>query len=152
MNEREGAVNQDLQVLGDAYRLGQIAAAEYRMRRRNVLATLRRSDTITARKVPKAASTETVRNSRPGVRMPSSGAAAMPGAMTMSPPSATARNTAWRHWLLFAVGVALVAALIAMLLASPDGAGDRAAVDATSTATTVATVLPANPVAVRAVQ
>ncbi len=151
MNEREGAVNQDLQVLGDAYRLGQIAAAEYRMRRRNVLATLRRSDTITARKAPKAASIETVRTSRPSARTPSGAVAAMPGSMTMPPPSATARNTAWRYWLLFAIGVALVAALIAMLLASPDGAGDRAAFDAAS-ATTVASTLPSNPAAVRAVQ
>lgn len=41
MNERERAANNDLQILGDAYRLGQIPRDEYRARRRHVFAGLR---------------------------------------------------------------------------------------------------------------
>jgi len=41
MNERERAANNDLQILGDAYRLGQIPRDEYRARRRRVFAGLR---------------------------------------------------------------------------------------------------------------
>lgn len=38
MNHREQAINQDLQILADAYRLGHIQRPEYRARRRHVLA------------------------------------------------------------------------------------------------------------------
>ncbi|WP_439641024.1 hypothetical protein [Nevskia sp.] len=38
MNHREQAINQDLQILADAYRLGHIQRPEYRARRRQVLA------------------------------------------------------------------------------------------------------------------
>jgi hypothetical protein len=51
MNERERIVNRDLQVLDDAHYSGRIARAEYRARRRNVLAALRDSHGITARNV-----------------------------------------------------------------------------------------------------
>ncbi|SEI41348.1 hypothetical protein [Frateuria terrea] len=52
MNERERIVNRDLQVLDEAHYGGRIARAEYRARRRNVLAALRDSHGITARQVP----------------------------------------------------------------------------------------------------
>jgi hypothetical protein len=51
MNERERIVNRDLQVLDEAHYSGRIARAEYRARRRNVLAALRDSHGITARNV-----------------------------------------------------------------------------------------------------
>ena len=50
MNERERIVNRDLEVLDEAHYGGRIARAEYRARRRNVLAALRDSHGITARK------------------------------------------------------------------------------------------------------
>jgi hypothetical protein len=52
MNERERIVNRDLNLLDEAHYGGRIARAEYRARRRNVLAALRDSHGITARKVP----------------------------------------------------------------------------------------------------
>ncbi|UGB39162.1 hypothetical protein [Frateuria soli] len=57
MNERERIVNRDLNLLDEAHYGGRIARAEYRARRRNVLAALRDSHGITARK----ALTRTVR-------------------------------------------------------------------------------------------
>ena len=50
MNERERIVNRDLNLLDEAHYGGRIARAEYRARRRNVLAALRDSHGITARK------------------------------------------------------------------------------------------------------
>jgi hypothetical protein len=50
MNEREQIVNRDLSLLDEAHYGGRIARAEYRARRRNVLAALRDSHGITARK------------------------------------------------------------------------------------------------------
>ena len=49
MNEREAIVNRDLGLLDEAHYGGRIARAEYRARRRNVLAALRDSHGITAR-------------------------------------------------------------------------------------------------------
>ena len=49
MNERERIVNRDLGLLDEAHYGGRIARAEYRARRRNVLAALRDSHGITAR-------------------------------------------------------------------------------------------------------
>lgn len=51
MNERERIVNRDLNLLDEAHYGGRIARAEYRARRRNVLAALRDSHGITARNV-----------------------------------------------------------------------------------------------------
>ena len=50
MNERERIVNRDLNLLDEAHYGGRIARAEYRARRRNVLAALRDSHGVTARK------------------------------------------------------------------------------------------------------
>ncbi|MCX7061268.1 MAG: hypothetical protein NTZ11_10295 [Gammaproteobacteria bacterium] len=52
MNERERAANNDLQILGDAYRLGQIPRDEYRARRRHVFAGLRGDSVSNASRSP----------------------------------------------------------------------------------------------------
>lgn len=52
MNERERAANNDLQMLGDAYRLGQIPRDEYRARRRHVFAGLRGNPASNASRSP----------------------------------------------------------------------------------------------------
>ena len=60
MTERERAINKDLHVLDEAYRLGRITRVEYRARRRRVLQSLYDSNgVVTARKtlVPGGATT-----------------------------------------------------------------------------------------------
>lgn len=128
MNDRERAVNQDLQILGDAYRLGQIQREEYRARRRHVLAGLRSSNDVdTTRKPLKGSNSETVRAQVPlaGSRTisgPLSPAAAADRARPAMPASSAAapRSVAWKYWLLFGIGLLVVAVAVALLLKSPD--------------------------------
>lgn len=126
MNDRERAVNQDLQILGDAYRLGQIQREEYRARRRHVLAGLRSSNDVdTTRKPLKGSSSETIRSPLTATRTisgPLSPAAAAERARPSMPSAAApaARSVAWKYWLLFGIGLLVVAVAVALLLKSPD--------------------------------
>ncbi len=112
MNDRLRAVNQDLQILGDAYRLGQIQRDEYRARRRHVLAALRSGgDADTTRK-----------------SLPAGPAAARPRApQSSSPPAAAptrpaAPSIAWKYWALFGIGMLVVAGALVWLLKAPEDA------------------------------
>ncbi|WP_293371309.1 hypothetical protein [Nevskia sp.] len=109
MSDRLHAVNQDLQILGDAYRLGQIQRDEYRARRRHVLAALRSGgDADTTRKsLPMAQS-----GPRRTAPLPTTAAATKPAA----PPVAR------KYWLLFGIGVLGLAAVLAWLLKAPEDA------------------------------
>eukprot|EP00611_Tribonema_gayanum_P032693 TRINITY_DN9880_c0_g1_i2.p1 TRINITY_DN9880_c0_g1~~TRINITY_DN9880_c0_g1_i2.p1 ORF type:complete len:234 (-),score=45.96 TRINITY_DN9880_c0_g1_i2:459-1160(-) len=127
MNDRERAVNQDLQILGDAYRLGQIQREEYRARRRHVLAGLRSSNDVdTTRKPLKGSNSETVRAHVPlsgsrtisGPLSPAAAAERARPAMASAAPAA--RSVAWKYWLLFGIGLLVVAVAVALLLKSPD--------------------------------
>jgi|GEM_PF-597206 len=84
MSQGEQAVNDDLRALGDAYRLGQIARAEYRSRRRHLLSSAIVSDVETARN-PIAASPQAAAQSRPGRAAPQTAAG------PVSAPRATIR-------------------------------------------------------------
>ena len=133
MNDRERAVNQDLQILGDAYRLGQIQREEYRARRRHVLAGLRASDDVdTTRKPIKGAAADAARapvttaghRGISGPLSPSAAAdrarlSAASGAADAAAPAARA-GVAWKYWLLFGAGLLAVAVAVALLLKSPD--------------------------------
>lgn len=124
MNDRERAVNQDLQILGDAYRLGQIQREEYRARRRHVLSGLRSSNDVdTTRKPLKGANPETARSQLPqsGGRAGTASAAAERSPASSSAQAAPAASgVAWKYWLLFGIGLLVVAAAVALLLKSPD--------------------------------
>jgi hypothetical protein len=126
MNDRERAVNQDLQILGDAYRLDQIRRDEYRVRRRHVLAGLRASqDADTTRKPVKATASDAARHRDPGATQRSiSGPLSPSAAANRAAPEAAAvpsrSGVAWKYWLLFGVGLLIVAAAVALLLKSPD--------------------------------
>lgn len=133
MNDRERAVNQDLQILGDAYRLGQIQREEYRARRRHVLAGLRASNDVdTTRKPIKAAAADAARApvttaGHRGISGPLSPSAAAERAAASGAPAATGvaapvarASVAWKYWLLFGAGLLAVAVAVALLLKSPD--------------------------------
>jgi len=106
MNERERIVNRDLQVLDEAHYGGRIARAEYRARRRNVLAALRDSHGITARQVtlraPDRASAEPA--SRDDVLPALLGRGGLPSRMLL---------------VVFAAGALVCALLLGLLLFAP---------------------------------
>jgi len=106
MNERERAVNQDLQTLGDAYRLGQIRRDDYRARRRRVLASLKVVEGDTTRQPPRAG--------RAGGEREAGGGKALPG---MRP--------VWKYGLLLAVALSLLVVLLYLRL----GEGSRSAAE-----------------------
>lgn len=125
MNDRQRAVNQDLQTLGDAYRLGQIQRDEYRLRRRHVLAGLRAGDDAdTTRKPIRSGSGDAARvrasAASPQAAAYSPAAAAAHRATGTAPAPVAASGVAWRYWLLFGLGLLLAAAALAMLVRAPD--------------------------------
>lgn len=120
MNERERAVNQDLQTLGDAYRLGQIRRDDYRARRRRVLASLKVVEGDTTR--------QPLRAGRAGdEREPSSGKV-QPG-----------MNPVWKYGLLLVVGLSLLVVLLYLRL----GDGSRSAVEPEAVSMAAPAVTPA---------
>lgn len=121
MNERERAVNQDLQTLGDAYRLGQIRRDDYRARRRRVLASLKVVEGDTTR--------QPLRAGRAGGEREPGGGMARPG---MSP--------VWKVGLLLVVGLSLLVVLLYLRLG--DGSRSAAEPEAVSTAAPSATTVP----------
>ncbi|MBA4285313.1 MAG: hypothetical protein C0434_07245 [Xanthomonadaceae bacterium] len=112
MNDRERSVNRDLQILGDAYRLGQIQREEYRARRRHVLATLTAGGDPDSTRRPMAGSpVETIRAPRPpageaGVQLPTPAASG----------AETSPRTSRKYGLLLVIGLLLAAAAIALAL------------------------------------
>jgi len=116
MNERERAANNDLQILGDAYRLGQIPRDEYRARRRHVFAGLRGDPVSNASRRPEL-------DSRPDAERRSSAALfsrneakagmSLPVAAAQAPgtPSSGIRKYGW---LLAIVLLILAAALLSV--------------------------------------
>lgn len=112
MNDRERSVNRDLQILGDAYRLGQIQREEYRARRRHVLATLTAGgDPDSTRRQMAGSPVETIRAPRPpageaGVQLPTPAASG----------AETASRTSRKYGLLLVIGLLLAAAAIALVL------------------------------------
>jgi len=134
MNDRERAVNQDLQILGDAYRLGQIQREEYRARRRHVLAGLRSgSDLDTTRKPGADRDFDTVRAPVPHGASGLSAAPVAAGVDGGRPSVRTAprgSSIAWQYWLLFGIGLVIVAVALALLLKSPDEPAPATAVSA----------------------
>jgi hypothetical protein len=106
MNERERIVNRDLEVLDEAHYGGRIARAEYRARRRNVLAALRDSHGITARNVL--------------AQPPARAADTMAGADDMLPALLGGGARSNRMLLVvFAAGALVCALLLALLLFAP---------------------------------
>jgi hypothetical protein len=106
MNERERIVNRDLQVLDEAHYGGRIARAEYRARRRNVLAALRDSHGVTARNVL--------------ARPPGGGADAPAGADDMLPALLGSRGASSRLLLvIFGAGALVCALLLGLLVFAP---------------------------------
>ena len=116
MNERERAANNDLQILGDAYRLGQIPRDEYRARRRRVFAGLRGDSASNASRspdlnglpdaAPRSSAVSSSRNeAKAGIALPVSAAQ----------PSGTPTTGIREYgWLLAFVLLILAAALLAM--------------------------------------
>jgi hypothetical protein len=126
MNDRERAVNQDLQILGDAYRLRQIRRDEYRLRRRHVLAGLRARDDVETTRKPlrRAAAVAAAASAQPQPQPAAAGS-------TAGSPRA---GVAWKYWLLFGFGLLVVAAVAWLLLRSPDELGATTRQPATTVA------------------
>lgn len=117
MNERERSANSDLQILGDAYRLGQIPRDEYRARRRRVFAGLRGDPASNASRSPdlnglpdaarRSSAVSSSRNeAKAGNAMPASAA---------QPSGTPAPGIRTYGWLLAIVLLILAAALLAVL-------------------------------------
>lgn len=116
--ERESAVNQDLRVLDDAHRLGQITRTEYRARRRRLLETLcDPSAVVTARKslvAPAATTTPRARHAThataPDDAASGAGDHALTSLLSMRPANR------WKILLPVLLGVAVLAVLAYWLL------------------------------------
>ena len=117
MNERERSANSDLQILGDAYRLGQIPRDEYRARRRRVFAGLRGDPASNASRSPdlnglpdaarRSSAVSASRNeAKAGIAMPAS------AAPPLGTPAPGIRSK--YGWLLAIVLLILAAALLAV--------------------------------------
>jgi len=109
MTEREQAINRDLRILDEAHRLGRITRAEYRLRRRRVLESLRsRSSAVTARQAPVLPDAST----SPGTRPARGGtdSEALTSLLSMRPPLAP------RPLLAIVTGLVLLLALAGWLV------------------------------------
>lgn len=107
MNERERQANRSLQLLDEAHRSGRLAQAEYRARRRALLAGLCDSDGVTARNAlaPPAAAAPRAREDgrqRLAIHGGDIGAALFPDR----------HRLAWKAWLWAVGGLGLCALLI----------------------------------------
>ncbi len=108
MTDRERAINQDLHVLDDAHRLGRITRADYRARRRQVLAALYDSNgVVTARKalLPAAVTTTPRARHLSSGNPPSTSEHALTTLLSMRPA------IAWKSLLALLAGVLLILAL-----------------------------------------
>ena len=107
MNERERQANRGLQMLDEAHRTGRITRAEYRARRRALLAGLCDSDGVTARNVLTPAATDATTPRTGG--MPRLAVAQGDIAGALFPDR---HRLAWKMWLLAFAGLGLCALAI----------------------------------------
>lgn len=116
MNERERAANNDLQILGDAYRLGQIPRDEYRARRRHVFAGLRGDSVSNASRSPDLDGLpEAARRSSAALSSRNEAKAGIALPVSAARPSETPASGIRKYgWLLAIVLLILAAALLAM--------------------------------------
>lgn len=111
MTDQERAVNQQLHLYGEAYRMGHMSREEYRARRRHVLSMLCNSDSATTPSLlASQASLSRDTNSRASRSLPE----------TTAVPVLKSGTFAWKHGLLFAGVIAVLAAVAFWFMRAPE--------------------------------